>query len=149
MKASFYPSLDSANLKITITKYPETSWLVTRPVQRITKSWTWLSLVELKPKSRSSVATTFCNLQTMKWFYSTCAVMSWWDHLHWADSTWLSSLGNDNWNSSKAFLIAAKVSPAWNKWPQHVSLKLPLKKCKAISTSPHSRLSASVLPFLL
>ena len=54
MKVSFHPSLDSANLKLC-TKYPETSWLVTRPVQRITKSWTWLSLVELKPKSRSSV----------------------------------------------------------------------------------------------
>lgn len=59
MKASFHPSLDLAHLK-TGTKYPETSWLVTRPVQRITKSWTWLSLVELtflwsKPKFQSSV----------------------------------------------------------------------------------------------
>lgn len=52
--------------------------------------------------------------------YSTCAVMSWWDHLHWTTALdW--AAGNDSWNSSKAFLIAAKVSPAWNKWPQHVS----------------------------
>jgi hypothetical protein len=59
MEAYFHPSLDSANLKIC-TKYPETSWLVTRPVQRITKSWTWLSLVELSflwsnPESQSTV----------------------------------------------------------------------------------------------
>lgn len=72
--------------------------------------------------------------------------MSWWDHLHWADSTWLSSLGNDNWNSSKlldcckSFLhetndITCLSNSHWRN--VRLSRASPLKtECLSVTISP-------------
>lgn len=146
MKA-FLSLFGLSKFKNMYQKYPETSWLVTRPVQRITKElnltvfgWTQtkVEVVSLQPSAISKQWSGF--IPHVLWCHgeTICTELT---ALDWA--AW-----NDNWNSSKAFWLL-------QKFPLHETMTSAClsnshwRNVRLSSTSPHSRLSASVLPFLL